>query len=160
MTNAWWSDDGELLAALTDALQEARDVPREFVARGKAAYALHDIEAEIDAELAALTYDSAANHSGAGRQLAVTRAEPAPLRALTFAAARLKIQIQVTDKALQGQIVPPQRAEIELRTEDGRRPVTVDEIGWFAIRPIPAGSFWLHCRTESGMTVLTDRITL
>jgi hypothetical protein len=153
MRGQWWSDDDQLLAALDDALSEARDVPRQFVDAGKAAYAWHN----IDAELAALTYDSADDR----RPAVATRAERAALRDLTFATQQLKIHIQVTDKSLHGQVVPPQRSDIELRTRD-QPPVVIstDDDGWFTVQPIPIGSFRLHCRTEAGTTALTDWIAV
>jgi hypothetical protein len=156
LTKQWWRDDDELFAALDEALREARAVPRRFVEAGKAAYAWHN----VDAELAALTYDSAAAADREDRELAITRAEPAPLRSLTFASGRLRIQLEVTHEALLGQVVPAQAAAIELRTAVDRRDIAVDELGWFRIRPIPTGSFRLHCRPAEGPAVLTDWITL
>ena len=153
MTTPWWTDDQDLLAALDCALAEERAVPERFVEAGKAAYTWHT----VDAELAALTYDSAAQPVD---RLARTRDESAPLRALTFTASRLRIQIDVTGDALHGQIIPEQPAEIEVRTEADRRHLEADEVGWFAIRPIPTGPFQLHCRTASGATVLTTSIAL
>ncbi len=154
MISQWWSDDDELLATLGDALRYASDVPHRFIDAGKAAYAWHD----IDAELAALTYDSAADT----REYApATREQLAPLRALTFVSSQLSIHIEVTNEALHGQVVPEQSGEIELRPADGP-PTTigVDEVGWFVIRPIPTGSFRLRCRAADGTTVRTNWITL
>ena len=54
MSQHWWMDDDQLLAALGEALRSERGVPAEFIAMGKAAFAWYG----IDAELAALTYDS------------------------------------------------------------------------------------------------------
>jgi hypothetical protein len=120
---------------------------------GRAAFTWHN----IDAALAALTYDSATDDS----LLTATRAERATLRDLTFATPSMKIHIQVTSKALQGQIVPPQPSTLELRTVDNPTIVlTTDEDGWFTVHPIPIGSFRLHCRTESGVTALTDWFAL
>ena len=59
MARPWWTDDDRLLAALRRADEAARQVPPEFVADGKAIFTWHD----IDAELASLTYDSAAEHA-------------------------------------------------------------------------------------------------
>ncbi len=154
MAGEWWNDDEALLAALGDALRAARTVPREFVEAGKAAYAWYD----IDAELAALTYDSALEE---GYEPALTRDEPAALRALTFASAELTIELEVTHDALLGQIVPPQPGELEVRGVS--RPVVtaaIDEIGCFAVRPIPSGSFRLHCHLVDGADVLTGWMTL
>jgi len=154
MTSRWWSDDDQLLAALDDALREDRDVPRHFIETGKAVYAWHN----IDTELAALTYDSAAESP---RPVAATRAERAALRELTLATRQLKIHLQVTDRALHGQIVPAQQAEIELRTVD-RPPAVIatDNDGWFSVQPVPTGSFRLHCRTATGITALTDWLAI
>ena len=57
MTGAWWEDDDALLAAVKRAIREAEDVPPEFVEAAKTSFAWHN----IDAELAALTYDSSAD---------------------------------------------------------------------------------------------------
>jgi hypothetical protein len=162
-----WSADGELLGALGEALAEARDVPRRFVEAGKAAYTWFT----IDAELAALTYDSA---GAAGRTAGLTEPEPAATRALpratrpnpaelrsmSFTSTRLKIEIEVAADALRGQIVPPQQGEIEVQTAGRPQRITVDELGWFVIRPVPPGAFRLHCQTASGLAVLTPFITL
>lgn len=154
MTSQWWSDDDQLIAALDAALREAHDVPADFVTAGTAAYAWHN----IDAELAALTYDSAIDD---GQRQAVTRAERATLRDLTFASPRLKLHLRVTDKALHGQVVPPGESTIELHTKDGPpTSMTTDDDGWFTIRPIPIGSFRLHYRTATGAAAITDWFAL
>src|SRR5438093_422490 len=111
MASRWWSDDDQLLAALDEALRAARAVPRGFVEAGKAAYTWRG----VDAELAALTYDSALDQP---RALAASRAEPAPLRALTFVSAELTVELEVTEDALLGQIVPAQPGEVEVRPAD------------------------------------------
>lgn len=153
MTNRWWSDDEQFLAAVDEALHEAREVPRHFLEMWKASFSWR----EIDAELAALTYDSATDDT----LMTATRTERATLRDLTFATPNLKIHIQVTAKALQGQIVPPQRSTLELRTTDNPTTVvTTDDDGWFTLQPIPIGSFRLYCRTESDITALTDWFAL
>jgi hypothetical protein len=172
-----WSGDSELLGALGEALAEARDVPRRFVEAGKAAYTWFT----IDAELAALTYDSAGAALGAGvagagapddlsalpepepatRALPqAARPNPAELRSMSFTSTRLKIEIEIAVDALRGQIVPPQRGEIEVQTAGRPQRIAVDELGWFVIRPVPPGAFRLHCQTASGLAVLTPFITL
>jgi putative component of toxin-antitoxin plasmid stabilization module len=155
VTSHWWSDDDDqLLAAMGAALHEAQDVPPAFVAAGKAAYTWHT----IDAELAALTYDSAADPP---QQPALTRAERATLRDLTFSSTRVKIHLRVTDQALHGQVVPVGESVVELHTKDGPADsVTTDEDGWFVVRPIPIGSFRLLCRLVDGTAALTDWFAL
>ncbi len=150
MTNGW--DDEELLAALRQALSSRRGVPPEFVEAGKNAFAWHN----IDAELAQLTYDSIAAEP-AGH----TRAESASIRALTFTSARVTIELEVTQDALVGQVVPAQAATIEVQAhEQTDTQIASDEIGCFAVQPIPHGPFRLRCRAAGGIDVLTGWITL
>jgi hypothetical protein len=150
VTDGW--NDEELLAALQEALRARRDVPPEFVQAGKNAFAWHN----IDAELAELTYDS----TRSAHELAVTRAEPAAVRAMTFTSPRLAIELEVTGDSLLGQVLPAQAATIEVVTGAGVTHVAgADEIGCFSIRPIPRGRFRLRCRA-AGLDVLTAWITL
>jgi hypothetical protein len=134
----------------TTHCEKPHDTPDHLVEIGRAAFAWRN----IDAELAALTHDSAADDR---QPVTVTRAERATLRELTFATRQLKIHIQVTDKALHGQVVPTQEGRIELRRAD-QPPivVTIGADGWFTVQPVPVGSFRLHCRTASGVTAVTD----
>jgi hypothetical protein len=149
---ASWSDE-ELLAALREALAERRAVPPEFIQAGKDAFAWHN----VDAELAQLTYDSSHN-LGLG---AAVRADAASIRALTFSAARLTIELEVNEDSLLGQIVPAQTATIEIQLQTGESTVTSsDEIGCFSIRPIPTGQFRLRCTAPVGIEVLTRWVTL
>ncbi|HEY7594668.1 MAG TPA: hypothetical protein VH969_16070 [Actinophytocola sp.] len=142
--NDWDTDEG-LSADLAEALRARAAVPDRFVRLGKEAFAWHT----VDAELAALTI--------AEPEMAGSRAEGAVLRALTFVASRLTIELEVTDTALVGQIVPPQPGELTLRRRDGStRAVSVDAVGWFHLRPRPTGRFQLHLRTADGMSVVTE----
>ncbi|MBO0838458.1 MAG: hypothetical protein J2P28_23485 [Actinobacteria bacterium] len=153
MTGAWWDDDDQLLSAVKTALAAADEVPRRFVEIGKASFAWRD----IDAELAALTYDSADDAlAGAG-----TRAEPASLRCLTFDASQLTIEIEVIGEALHGQLVPPQPGEVEIRHADGTSSTApVNDVGYFTATPVPAGTFRIYCHTANDIIVQTDWITL
>ena len=70
----WANDDDDLLALLRDALAEQREVPTRFVEAGKATFAWRS----IDAELAALAYDSvAAWLDGTGKAPAAVGGQPA-----------------------------------------------------------------------------------
>lgn len=150
MRNDW--DDDRLLATLSLALKARQAVPPWFIETGKNAFAWHN----IDAELAELTYDS----TRSARELAVTRAEPAAVRAMTFTSPRLAIELEVTEDSLLGQVLPAQAATIEVVTGAGVIHVAgADEIGCFSIRPIPRGRFRLRCRA-AGLDVLTAWITL
>lgn len=153
MTGGDRPDDELLLADLAAALRGERAVPSRFVELGRSAYTWHT----IDAELAALIADTAR----AGGDPIGTRAEPAALRALTFVAGQVSIEIEVTVDMLLGQVAPPQPGELELRLRDGtRRTVPVDAVGWFRIRPRPTGPFQLHLQTTGGLSVITEWTTL
>jgi hypothetical protein len=154
MSQQWWENDDELLAALGEALRSER-VPGEFVAMGKAAFAWHG----IDAELATLTYNS--GFEGAEREVAGVRSEQAKLRYLTFTSEKLTIEVEVTDEALLGQLVPPGPGRVEVRAGSGTAVMAVvDQAGGFIIRPVPRGSFRLGCQAANGANVLTDWLML
>jgi hypothetical protein len=144
-------DDEQLLAALGEAMRARQAVPESFVDLGKSAYAWHN----IDAELAQLTYDSS-REPAAG-----LRSETASIRALTFTSAHLSLELEVTEGSLLGQVIPQQAGTLETQTRAGTTISTpVDEIGCFAVEPIPASPFRLRYRTADGADVLTGWITL
>lgn len=148
-------DDEELLAALGEALRAREQVPEWFIQTGKNAFAWHN----IDAELAQLTYDS---QSDTGRsQMAAVRSEAASIRALTFSSPHLRLELEVTEESLLGQVIPPRAGTLEVQTTGGViATAPVDEIGCFAVEPIPASPFRLRCRTGPDTDVLTGWITL
>ena len=98
MASQHWADDDALLAALSEAVEAEYEVPRDFIEAGKAAFTWHS----IDAELAALTFDSAVPAA-----VAAVRAEEASPRFLTFTSADLTIEMEIGADAIIGQIVPP-----------------------------------------------------
>ncbi|MEV4534134.1 hypothetical protein AB0J82_09905 [Asanoa sp. NPDC049518] len=141
-------NDAEIVAALAEARRAAAEVPERIREIGRSAYAWRT----VDAELAALSADTDAAVG--------TRAEPAAVRALTFAARDLTIEVEVTDDALHGQVVPPRPGEIELRDRTGVVAVArVDELGWFVLGPVPRGMFRLHLRAGDAV-VVTEWITI
>jgi hypothetical protein len=145
-------DDEQLLAALGEALKARKAVPAWFVETGKSAYAWHN----IDAELAQLTYDSSHDTMGA----AVTRAEAASIRSLTFTSPHVSVEVEVTGNSLLGQVIPPRAGTLETHTRAGVTATPVDDIGCFAVDPIPASPFRLRYRTTDGIDMLTGWITL
>jgi len=149
-----WDDD-QLLAALGEAVRARQAVPDAFIEMGKGAYAWH----HIDAELALLTYDS--SRAQDRDATASMRSETASIRALTFTSTRLSLELEVTGDSLLGQIIPPRTGTLDTQTRAGVTVSTaVDEIGCFAVTPIPAGPFRLRCRTVDGADVLTGWISL
>lgn len=151
MRDGW--DDERLLSALSEAMKARQAVPSWFIETGKNAFAWHN----IDAELAQLTYDSSTDRE----RTAAVRSETASIRALTFTSTHLSIELEVTDDSLLGQIIPPRAGALEIHTRAGEISTTeVDEIGCFAVDPIPDSPFRLRCRTADGTDVLTGWITL
>lgn len=150
MTSPRWVDDDDLLADLRDAL---RPVPSTFVDAGKMSFTWRS----IDAELAALTYDSFRDLADAAQ----SRAEPAALRCLTFDASQLTVELEIVHDALHGQLVPPAPGVAEIRHAGGAVDrVRIDEVGYFTSTPVPAGTFRLYCAPDGGEPILTDWITL
>ena len=93
--------------------------------------------------------------------MAAVRSETASIRALTFTSPHLSLELEVTEDALLGQVVPPRAGTLEVQTTAGTIATTpVDEIGCFAVEPIPASPFRLRCRTGNDTDVLTGWITL
>ena len=151
MRDDW--DDERLLVALGEAMKARQAVPSWFVETGKNAYAWHN----IDAELAQLTYDSNEDR----RETAVVRSETASVRSLTFTSAHLTMELEVAESSALGQIIPPRSGTLEIHTKAGAITTTeIDEIGCFAVDPIPDSPFRLRCRTADGADVLTGWIVL
>jgi hypothetical protein len=152
VTSQQWGDDDRLMAALGEAVRAGRAVPPGFTEAGKAAYTWHN----VDAELAALTFDSAAQAAATA-----VRAEEASPRFLTFAGAELTIELEVGPDSIVGQIVLPQPGHVDACPASGAAATAeIDEIGCFIIRPLPSSPFRLHCHTVAGVSVLTTWITL
>lgn len=146
-------DDDDLLAALRAATSARSQVPAEFVQAGQDSYAWHT----VDAELAALTFDSGREPAAA----AGTRSESASIRALTFSSAHLTIEVEVTESSLIGQVIPPREGTVEAQTRDGvPTAAPVDGIGCFSVEPVPPGPFRLRYRNQEATDVVTAWIAL
>jgi hypothetical protein len=154
MTRGWWNDDDELLDLVRDALSEQRAVPERFLTAGKAAFAWHS----IDAELAALAYDSITEPLATA---AATRTEHAAIRELTFAFRNATVHMQVAHDALQGQVVPPQPGEMEVHVEgQSTQRTTIDDQGWFSYAPLPTAPFRLLWRVTVSGPAMTEWLSL
>jgi len=131
-------EDEELIfAELRRVIGASDPVPTEVV---EAAIASHTWR-RVDSELAELVYDSlmdgALVRGGEGE------------RQLTFEADELTMEVEVGPAALHGQIVPPQRAAIELRHPGGSLTVAADQLGHFVVDPIPHGPVSFRCQPET-----------
>jgi hypothetical protein len=152
VSKSW--DDEKLLAELRLAMAARAAVPLAFVEAGKNAYAWRHIEAE----LAALTYDSRYD-----RELSAStrsESESASIRAITFASARFSIEVEISDDAVFGQLIPPQPGTMEITTLAGQTTAgEIDEVGCFSIEPKPDSAFRVRFRTKDQPDVLTDWVT-
>ncbi|MFG3104000.1 hypothetical protein ACGFZL_26250 [Streptomyces sp. NPDC048182] len=136
----------ELLEAeLRQAAAILDPVPAELRGIAVDAFALHD----LDAAVAELTFDSLVD-------ALPVRGEADPPRMLTFEAAGLTVDVEVSADGLIGQLVPPGPAGVEVLT--GPRAHTrldADDLGRFAGAAPPPGPFALRLRT-GGETVVTE----
>jgi hypothetical protein len=146
------AEDDQLMAALAGAFRAERDVPPAFIEAGKAAFTWRS----IDAELAALTFDS-----DTGAMAAAVRSEEASPRFVTFTASDLTIELEIGRDKIIGQIVPPQPGQVDACPASGASlTASIDQVGCFIIRPLPGSPFRLHYHASSGVSVLTTWITL
>jgi len=124
-------DDSQLLGLLAQALAQADPVP-EGVTRG----ALGALTwRTLDAELAALVYDS-------GMEEAVGARSDEVSRQLTFGGAGNEIEVMIVPgrpRRLVGQLVPPREADVRLTLGDQVLESTSDDLGRFRFDDVPSG---------------------
>ena len=137
-------EDADLLAELAKTIAHVDPVPPGLLAAAEASLILHT----IDADLAALTYDSA----GSG-DMASVRGAPS-IRTLTFEAPEVTVELEAEvvgpRRRLVGQLVPAQDGEIEVRHRGGVASVAVDALGRFVTTDIDPGPVSLRCRVRRG----------
>jgi len=154
-------DDEQLLAALREVLGASDPPPSWCVELAKDSFALRT----IDAELAALTEDSALEGAALTRSAGV-RAGSAP-RFAVFDADSLSVEIEVTPGSragswqLVGRLTPPAAATVGVRQppHDQSR-VAADDLGRFMIDQVPAGPLSLAIEVEGRQPVVTEWITV
>lgn len=71
-------------------------------------------------------------------------------RQLSFRASGLTIELEITGsgdyRRLLGQLIPRQRAVVDIRHADGTTTVEADELGRFSAEIVPLGQISLRCR--------------
>jgi hypothetical protein len=114
----------------------------------------------VDAELAALAFDSAVEPSTNARS-------GGDSRLLTFSAPGFSVEMEVAAmgirRRLVGQVVPPQGARIEVRHPGGVVIVEADELGRFSAEGVSAGPVCLRCPAAAGTTasaIITEWVLL
>jgi hypothetical protein len=142
--------DDQLLARLGAALEAAYPVPEAVLDAARATFTWRT----IDAELAALVFDSAEEAPAGVRSTEGTRQ-------MTFRSPGVEIELEVvseTRRRIVGQLVPPQEAEIMLHHQDETRVARSDTLGRFTFHDVASGSVRLTCKlhNESGAVVQTE----
>lgn len=153
-------EDNQLMQALAQAASATDTVPPEVVAAAKATFTW----LTIDAELAALTFDSVTD----AEARAGVRGTGGP-RALTFELDDIVVEVEVTEHAgrrsLVGQISPTPVEWVELHEASSSQPVRLepDALGRFRASSLTAGPFRLLCRFAAGArwpVMLTEWVTI
>lgn len=148
--------DKSLVEVLRKLGRRSDPVPDEVGDAAIRAYTLRT----VDTQLAALTYDSVFDsEKQAGAQ------DTTGSRRLRFAGRGLTVELDVSDGALRGRLVPPGPAAIEVRGLDlaPGASATADNRGWFSMPAVPTGPFSLRCHRRPGGSapvVVTDWVTL
>jgi hypothetical protein len=152
------ADDARLEVELRELAARLDPVPDHLVQAAVDAYAWRT----VDADLAELVFDSLADRDEA----ALVRGQQ-PERLLSFRAGDLTIEVEVTaagsSRRLIGQLVPPQRADVEVRHLTGVVTLATDEFGRFVADRVPTGPVSLRSGPAPGdvrSPVVTDWIPI
>lgn len=154
MTNQPSAADSALLGELRSTLTHRGDVPPEVFDAGYAAYTWRT----VDAELAAILFDSASRSLG---ELTGVRSEQhAAVRAMTFGVGPLTIEVEIGARELLGQVHPAEITELDIEEQSGQRHrLAVDDVGGFSMPQVPTYPFRLIVRTDTSH-VVTSWVTL
>ena len=145
----------ELMGRLRTLGRRMDPTPPSVTAAARAAFEWRT----LDAELAELTYDSWVD----ARELAGVRSSGGP-RQLTFEAPGVTVEVEVEVEGgaprLVGQVVPAHPGTVELRHRAGVTTLTVDDLGRFAARHLPAGPVSLRCTAVAASPVETEWVAV
>ncbi len=138
------------LQALGEALQAADGPPPDLVRQAKLSFTWRT----IDAELAALSFDSAVSGDLVG-----VRGGDGP-RTLTFETPTVVLDLEITAAGsafgLTGSLMPTDVTLASQRPEGDEAPVPVDDLGRFTLAGQAAGPLRFVIHTSGGTRVVTD----
>ena len=146
-----WSDDEELLLDIGDAVRP-EPFEQQVIETGRVVHAWHG--ADLDKALAALLYDSHLDGLAAVRG----PMSGAP-RNLVFALGELRVEIELSETGIEGQLIPPEPGTVWLL--DGTGPIaeaTADEVGCFSFPAGRHGPIRIECLV-SGRRIATEWIS-
>ena len=140
-------EDTALLQELRRAVTAADPVPPEVIAAAKASFTWRT----IDAELAELAFDSLLDDD-----TVLVRGGDQP-RLLTFEASSVTIELVVVadagNRRVVGQLVPVQRATVEVVHSGGTASAEADDLGRFRAEELAAGPMRIRVVPETGQPV-------
>jgi hypothetical protein len=145
--------DDELERLLGIAVARHDPVPAEVVSAAKASYTWRT----VDAELAALTFDSLFEDAGAGLRSSTG------LRSLTFEVGDAVVELEVSEGSpgeLEGQVMAGDVSAVEAQRPDETRAVSLDHAGRFRLTGVLPGPLRLVVRLATGQTVVTEWVTI
>jgi hypothetical protein len=147
-----WSDDDELMRDLAEALR-TQPYEAEVVEAGRLIGVWH--AADPDRALAELLYDSCADGL-----VAVRGPAPGGPRNLVFALGEVRIEIELSDHGIEGQLIPPEPGRVRLLDATGPiAQTTADEVGCFTFPAARRGPLRLECETGDGRRLATEWIS-
>jgi hypothetical protein len=152
--------DDDLMVALRDGLTASEQPPPDIVAAARASFTWRS----IDAELAALTFDSITQSP----ELAGVRGSEGP-RALTFEYENVVVEVEIDEDAsgrtVIGHVAPAGLEWVEVHQASVAAPIRLDadERGRFRAPGVGHGPFRLLCRFGAGAPIpmlLTDWVSI
>jgi hypothetical protein len=147
-----FDNDETLAGELAEALRTVRPYVDEVAARAKGAFTWRTIDEEL--LTAVLMFDSA-------HQFEPSRTRAAESgRVMVFAAEPSRVEIEVSPDRVLGQLLPESAGEVVVEADHGVvATVTVDDLGFFIIEPVPVGVVRFRCTTPTTRLV-TDWVRL
>lgn len=148
-------EDETLLQALRAAALRHDPVPPALLEASRAALSWRT----VDAELAALSYDSTLDAAVS----AGVRGGEGP-RSLVFETDAVAVEVEVHAdggaRRLLGQLAPPQAATVAVRHGGGTVTVEADDAGRFAVEQVPPGPVRLRLELAGGVVIGTQATLL
>jgi hypothetical protein len=149
-------DDDRLLQEIGRLLRRAEPVPPDVTLAARSALAWR----RMDAELAELLYDSAAETE----PLTGVRSTATGWRVLTFEGPGMTVEVEISlersRRTLVGQIIPPSPAHVIVRLPGAEHAVQADELGRFVASDLKAGPVSLRCEPADGGAIETGWVTI
>jgi hypothetical protein len=150
-------DDEQLEDALRQLAARLEPVPPQLLQAAEDAFGWRD----VNSELAELVFDSLLDTD----DMALVRGSGAQ-RLVTFKSGQLTVDVEVTgsgsSRAVHGQIIPPRRAAVDIRSAQGSVTAEADESGYFQSAGLQPGpmSMRLSLADPPGQPVVTDWVSI